>query len=50
MKCDICGNKIEKTFLDKVLGTYITKDSKKYVICSNCQKTLTKEQILEKLE
>lgn len=51
MKCDICKNKIETTFLDKIIGSYI-KDSKgkKHLICSECQKTYkNKDEILLKL-
>jgi len=33
-KCSICKEKIETTFLDKILGTYI----KKKPVCSDCQK------------
>ena len=33
-KCNICGSKIETTFLGKIIGTRI---GKKYV-CSDCQK------------
>lgn len=40
MKCSKCGNKIETTFLEKIVGTIITKDGKKEYFCSNCQKTL----------
>ena len=51
MKCDICKNKIEETFLEKMLGTYV-KDSKgkKHLICFECQKKFkTKEDILKQL-
>jgi hypothetical protein len=39
MKCDICGSKIEETFLKKIVGT-IARDSKgkKRAVCSACQK------------
>lgn len=51
MKCEICKNKIEETFLNKIVGTYI-KDAKgkKHIICKGCQKSLgSKGKILEKL-
>lgn len=51
MKCDICKNKIEETFLEKMLGSYV-KDAKgkKHVICLECQKKYkTKEEILKQL-
>ncbi|MBW2989169.1 hypothetical protein KY358_02515 [Candidatus Woesearchaeota archaeon] len=34
MKCSICGKKIEKTFLGKIMGTYMGKKP----VCSECQK------------
>ena len=49
MKCAICGKKIEETFLKKLVGTYMRKNSKRYAVCGNCQKSLSKEQLLEKL-
>jgi len=52
MKCDVCGHKINKIFLDKVVGTCV-KDSKgkKRWVCPDCQKTLkTKDNILKRLE
>jgi len=38
MKCDKCGSKIEVTFLNKIIGTYIGKGKNKKVICNECQK------------
>ena len=52
MKCEICKNKIQQTFLNKILGTYIKdKEGKKHIICSECQKRFSndKEKILEQL-
>lgn len=51
MKCDICKNKVEETFLEKITGTYI-KDAKgkKHMVCPECQKKYkTKEEILKHL-
>jgi uncharacterized protein with PIN domain len=51
MKCEICKEKIEETFLNKIVGT-VVKDSKgkQHYVCPGCQKKLgTKEKILEKL-
>lgn len=43
MKCSVCNEKIEETFLGKIRGTYIVKKP----VCSDCQKRLkTKEDIL----
>jgi len=51
MKCAICKTEIEKTFLDKRIGTVVkNKKGKKHDICPACQKKYAdKEQILEKL-
>lgn len=46
MKCEFCGEKLKKTFLDKLKGTMVkTKKGLKWV-CPNCQKQgKTKELI-----
>ncbi len=49
MKCDICNVKIEKTFLGKIIGTYLFKDKKKFVVCPNCQKANSKQELIDKL-
>jgi len=50
MKCEICNQKIEEIFLNKILGTVIKdKKGKKHYICSACQKNNTKEEILTKI-
>lgn len=50
MKCDICKAKIEKTFLEKVIGAYVKdKKGKKHVICPECQKKYKTKEILEKI-
>lgn len=49
MKCDICKQEIGTTFLKKIVGTYVYKDSKKKAVCQNCQKVLSKDEIMEKL-
>ena len=38
VKCDLCGQKIEMTFLNKIIGTIVKKDGKKKNICANCQR------------
>ncbi|MDD3263272.1 MAG: hypothetical protein PHT94_00060 [Candidatus Nanoarchaeia archaeon] len=42
MKCKICNNEIQKTFLNKILGTYVKvkKNEKNELIpiCKDCQK------------
>lgn len=51
MKCEICGTKIQETFLKKIIGTYV-KDAKgkKHTVCPSCQKNLkSKKELLEKL-
>lgn len=43
-KCAICKNKIEKTFLGKIQGTYMGKKT----VCNNCQRKY-KDNLKEKL-
>lgn len=49
MKCEICKNKIQETFLKKLVGTHI-KDAKgkKHVICFECQKKFHDKQAMLK--
>jgi hypothetical protein len=53
MKCSVCKQKIEKTFLNKINGSYI-KDSKGKLkaICGNCQKKFNndKEKLLQEIK
>ncbi|MBC8501076.1 MAG: hypothetical protein ISS25_02850 [Nanoarchaeota archaeon] len=50
MKCDVCGKKVETTFLAKVVGSYIkNKKSKRKLVCNKCQQKYSKEQLLKKL-
>ena len=51
MKCEICKEKINETFLKKIIGTVIKDEKgKKHTICFECQKKYPKkEEILEKL-
>jgi len=51
MKCEICKKNIEKTFLNKIVGTYVKdKKGKKHNVCPVCQKKLgSKKDILKKL-
>ena len=49
-KCDLCGQKIETTFLGKLIGT-VAKNSKgkKKFVCRNCQ-VEHKDTLKEKLD
>jgi len=42
MKCDICAENIEETFLEKIKGTVIKikkgEKTKEYHVCDRCQK------------
>ena len=39
MKCEICKNKVNETFLNKPVGTFIKdKKGKKHIVCFECQK------------
>jgi len=51
MKCAICKNKIEETFLKKLKGTVVKDEKgKKHSVCFECQKNLgNKKNILAKL-
>ncbi|MCD6589789.1 hypothetical protein J7K74_01215 [Candidatus Woesearchaeota archaeon] len=49
MKCAICGKRIGTTFMNKILGTYVYKNGKKYAICSDCQRIMTIEEIMDRL-
>jgi len=51
MKCEICREKIEETFLNKIVGSYVKDEKgKKHLVCNSCQKRYgTKKEILAKL-
>ncbi|MBN2052938.1 hypothetical protein JW756_05520 [Candidatus Woesearchaeota archaeon] len=50
MKCDVCGKKIETTFLNKIIGTVIRDEKgKKKTVCNECQKRYTTSEIRTKL-
>ena len=50
MKCEICKNKIELTFLKKIIGTYVKdKNGKKHSICFECQKKF-KENVRDEIK
>ena len=50
MKCDVCKEKIETIFLEKIVGTYVRVNSKKKLVCNNCQKKYPIQEIREKLK
>ncbi len=45
MNCAICKEKVEETFLGKIKGTYVGKK----VVCINCQKNYSMEEIKKKI-
>ncbi len=49
MKCDLCSQKIEETFLEKIKGTYIGRYKGKKVVCPSCQKKYSQKEISKKL-
>jgi hypothetical protein len=51
MKCEICKKNIDKTFLEKPIGTIVKdKKGKKHTICNECQQKHPKKvDILGKL-
>lgn len=52
VKCEICKNKIDTIFLNKLLGTYIKDEKgKKHSVCFSCQKKFnTKDDMLSKIK
>ncbi|MBI4158664.1 hypothetical protein HY500_00205 [Candidatus Woesearchaeota archaeon] len=50
VKCEICKEGIETTFLNKIKGTYIKVNKKQKAVCNICQSNHTKEEILNKLK
>ncbi len=53
MKCSICGNKVQETFMKKIVGTVVKKEgsSKQYPICFECQKKFTtKKELLKNIK
>jgi DNA-directed RNA polymerase subunit RPC12/RpoP len=51
MKCIVCKNKIDTTFLGKLVGAYIKDEKgKKHTVCNACQsKIKDKKKILESI-
>lgn len=51
VKCEICGNRIAETFLNKILGTYVKDEKgKKYTLCMECQKKFkSKKEMVESI-
>lgn len=51
MKCEICKSKVQQTFLEKPIGTYVKDEKgKKHLVCGECQNKLgSKDKILEEL-
>ncbi len=50
VKCSVCKNKIELTFLNKLVGTYVRdSNGKRKPVCRSCQKTYSLAEIKEKL-
>ncbi len=45
MKCEICKGKINETFLEKPIGTYVKDENgKKHTVCAECQKKFPKKE------
>ncbi|MBD3208868.1 hypothetical protein GF367_00425 [Candidatus Woesearchaeota archaeon] len=48
-KCSICKEKVERTFLQKIKGTWVRDDKgKKRVVCPSCQRQLSLDEIRQK--
>lgn len=52
VKCEICGKKIDKTFLNKIIGTYVKdKKGKKHMVCFECQSKFdSKEELMKNIK
>ena len=48
MKCDLCKNEIEESFLEKIKGAYFKIEGRKKVACSECQRKY-KDKLKDKL-
>ena len=49
-KCSLCKEKVDTTFLNKPIGTWIRdKKGKKQLVCNNCQKKFSATDLKEKL-
>ena len=49
MKCASCQQQINTTFMNKLVGTYVKKDSKQVAVCDECQRGYTHEELLERI-
>lgn len=50
MDCTICNKKIEKTFLNKIIGSYVKNEKgKKKAVCPNCQRAKSIEEIKKEI-
>jgi len=50
VKCDICHENLDTTFLQKVIGTMIKVEKKKRYVCFSCQRKYPrKEDLLKQL-
>tara|TARA_Y100000031_G_C8176043_1_gene364161 strand:+ start:558 stop:710 length:153 start_codon:yes stop_codon:yes gene_type:complete len=49
MKCDLCKQKVEETFLKKMFGTYVKIGKKQKLICSRCQSQKPMEEIRKQI-
>ncbi len=50
MKCAICKEKVEETFLDKPVGTWIRDaKGKRHLVCARCQRQHDKAGLLAKI-
>lgn len=49
-KCAVCSGKVETTFLQKPVGTYLRDEKgKRRLVCSACQARLSVEELKAKL-
>ncbi len=49
MKCASCDQEVHTTFLDKVVGTYVKKDGVSSLVCDECQRAYSHDELLARL-
>ncbi|MFT4250222.1 MAG: hypothetical protein ACMXYD_02570 [Candidatus Woesearchaeota archaeon] len=49
MKCSSCKQKIQETFLGKLVGTYVKKSGKLVAVCDECQRAFSHGELLSRV-
>lgn len=48
--CAICKKKVKETFLNKLMGAHVKVHKKLKIICNECQRKYSQQEILNKLK